>query len=68
MYVENNPSKNWFREAYSENDIFGIRLASKKGFVMLELVEKQLLQLEVFLNVEKDTINDFTDKSKVYER
>ena len=30
--------------------------------------EKQLLQLEVFLNVEKDTINDFTDKSKVYER
>ena len=68
VYVENNPSKNWFREAYSENDIFGIRLASKKGFVMLELVEKQLLQLEVFLNVEKDTINDFTDKSKVYER
>jgi len=34
----------------------------------LRFLEKQLLQLEVFLNVEKDTINDFTDKSKVYER
>ncbi len=68
IYVENNPSKNWFREAHDENDIFGVRLAGKKGFVMLELIEEQLLQLEVFLNVEKDSINEFTDNSRVYER
>ena len=68
IYVENNPSKNWFREAHDENDFFGLRLANKKGYIMLELIDVQLLQLEVFLNTEKELIKDFTDQSRIYER
>ena len=68
IYVENNPSKNWFREAHDENDFFGLRLANKKGYIMLELIDVQLLQLEVFLNTKKELIKDFTDQSRTYER
>ena len=68
MFVENNPGKDWFREPHDESDILGIRLGKRQGYIMLELLEKQLLQLEVFLNVEKDSVNDFGDKSRIYER
>ena len=35
---------------------------------MIELIDVQLLQLEVFLNTEKELIKDFTDQSRIYER
>ena len=57
IYVENNPSK------------IGLeKLRFKKGYIMLELIDVQLLQLEVFLNTEKELIKDFTDQSRIYER
>ena len=69
MFVENNPEKDWFREPYEENDILSIALGNAvKGYVMLELIDTRLLQLEVFLNVEREEINDFTNQSRTYER
>ena len=68
MFVENNPGKDWFREPHEEGDTLSIGLGNVVGYVMLELIDTQLLQLEVFLNTKKELINDFTDQSRTYER
>ena len=68
MFVENNPGKDWFREPHEEGDTLSIGLGNVVGYVMLELIDTQLLQLEVFLNTKKELIKDFTDQSRTYER
>ena len=69
MFVENNPEKDWFREPYEENDVLSIALGNAvEGYVMLELIDTRLLQLEIFFNVEREEINDFTNQSRTYER
>ena len=68
MYIENNPEKDWFREPHEEGDTLSIGLGNVVGYVMLELIDTQLLQLEVFLNTKKELIKDFTDQSRTYER
>jgi hypothetical protein len=69
-YVVNNPDKKWWKAPYDENDIYGVRLdrESQVGYIMLELLETRLLQLEVFSNVNKDSITEFTEESRLYER
>ena len=68
MFVENNPGKDWFRQPHEEGDTLSIGLGNVVGYVMLELIDTQLLQLEVFLNTEKELIKEFTDQSRTYER
>ena len=68
MFVENNPGKDWFREPHEDGDTLSIGLGNVVGYVMLELIDTQLLQLEVFLNTEKELIKEFTDQSRTYER
>ncbi len=68
MFVENNPGKDWFREPHEEGDTLSIGLGNVVGYVMLELIDTQSLQLEVFLNTKKELIKDFTDQSRTYER
>ena len=68
MFVENNPGKDWFREPHEDGDTLSIGLGNVVGYVMLELIDTQLLQLEVFLNTKKELIKDFTDQSRTYER
>ena len=69
-YIVNDPDKKWWEDPYDENDIYGVRLDEASGgrYIMLELLETRLLRVEVFSNVNKDTITEFTAKSRVYER
>jgi hypothetical protein len=69
-YIVNDPDKKWWDAPYDENDIYGVRLdrESQGRYIMLELLETRLLQLEVFTNIDKDSIITFTEKSRLYER
>ena len=69
-YIVNDPDKKWWGTPYDENDIYGVRLDTDSGgrYIMLELLETRLLRLEVFFNVNKDTITEFTANSRDYER
>ena len=69
-YIVNDPDKKWWEDPYDENDIYGVRLDKESGgrYIMLELLETRLLQLEVFTNLDKDSIITFTEKSRLYER
>ena len=69
-YIVNDPDKKWWEDPYDENDIYGVRLDRESGgrYIMLELLETRLLQLEVFTNLDKDSIITFTEKSRLYER
>ena len=69
-YIVNDPDKKWWEAPYDENDIYGVRLdrESQGSYIMLELLETRLLQLEVFTNIDKDSIITFTEKSRLYER
>jgi hypothetical protein len=69
-YIVNDPDKKWWGTPYDESDIYGVRLDTDSGgrYIMLELLESRLLRLEVFFNINKDTITEFTDNSRDYER
>ena len=69
-YIVNNPDKKWWEAPYDENDTYGVRLdrESQGRYIMLELLETRLLQLEVFSNVNKNSITEFTKESRLYER
>ena len=69
VYIPSKPQKKWWIEPHVEGEIYGVYLfPDTVGTVLLNLEEKALLRLEVFMGESKDQIDGFTQNARLYER